>query len=112
MVATADWIADPPGSMFSLRLGCEHVSSAPNPQEWSFSNLSHSASLHGAGLITLAASSRPQRACGEVSEDTLEDAASEIGLDGIRREEPLSDLANVVLKLPDGSVEVIPCTSH
>lgn len=112
MVATADWTADPQGSPFTFRLGCEHVSSAPNPKDWSFNNLSHSACLHGAALLTLCASSRPQRASACVSQDSLQDSTSDIGLDGIRRDEPPSDLADVRLRLPDGTMQVHPCTYH
>lgn len=106
MVATADWTAAPQGSPVTVRLGCEHVSSAPDPSSWGFSTLEHAACLHGAALVTLFASSRPQRTSGTAVADSASDSVT---LDGLRREQPPSDLAGVTLKLPDGTVKVRAC---
>ena len=109
VVAAADWTAAPHGSPFALRLGCEHVSSAPDPNAWRFNNLSHSACLHGAALLTLCASSRPQRSSGSGS-GSVPDPAADMSLDGLRMAQPPSGLAGVSLKQPGGTVEVRVCS--
>lgn len=100
----ADWISDS-ATPFTLRAGVSHVSSdSENNESWNFHSLDHHLCLHSAAALTATFSSRMARNVNATKE--APGNAEAFNLDHMRVEERPSDLVNVRVKLPDGTIEV------
>lgn len=104
-VASADWVANARSSPFTVRAGLSHVSTdSIDDAAWNFPTLSHHLCLHSAAVVSASVTTRPpgSRALAEEPQGSGE----VLDLENLRAQDAPSELVNVRLKLPDGTIEV------